>query len=1057
MAQRGVLLLITALSFAPGTHAFLTPGGLRVSGWQPGSKAWGGPATHARAGIQLVDRRRYHSAPRMMLDVDPVLFVAAAQGAATAAATAVKGAAVTGAAAKVGAAGAAGAATASPSPDVIQALKALQASIIALPATVASIPAMKTAIAAATAALAKTGATAQTAALAKQLAAVSKALTAAAAKSGAAVSAATPAPVRAAAMAAAAVVGPIAVQVAAGIKAVSGDTDNELFNGYPFNAPALTIWAASVVAFSSISGADDEVPYPAGGYDPVKADAYFQKRWFLKFGRSLQLLSSLGGWGIGLARDKYEFNGANWQKNQPMRAKQILRICTKLGTTAIKIGQALSIRGDLLPAPYVKELSELQDKVQPFPSPIARDIIAQELKARGRPPLKQSFANLSPEPVAAASIGQVYKGTLPDGQEVAVKVQRPDVVQDIALDLYMCRAIAPIYKKAFKLNTDLEGLIDEWGAGFVNELDYIREATNGQRFLSAMQERGLNAVTTSEVVPHLSSERILVTKWVDGEKLSVSKEGDVGRLCGVALNAYLTMLLDTGLLHCDPHPGNFLRTTDGRLCILDFGMCIEVDKDLQYGLIEYIAHLVSEDYEKIPGDLIRLGFVPKGQEAAIQRAGTVAALSIILKQLAQGGGPKQVQKRIEDQVKAEFGDIPREELREKIKARFTEMNENQVQEEAERVGVTDVANKMEELSGEDGNAFQIPPWMAYILRTFTVLEGVGLNQDENYSITQECYPYLAKRLLTDSSPRAQNALRSMLYGGQVAGQPQSIDVKRLREISAGFQSYTTATSEVSERDGMDQAATQVSRLLLAPEGNFIQQVLLEELAAVIDAAGRASFALAAANPAAQFAVEALRQQQTLSQNLPGPLKALFAPALLPGELFLSSIPLMAEDEEDKAALRTANGILELLREIQSGAMIDDGDVTKSLNKPATDGGPLAAAAGMLRLPKDAEEFQSALAQFQSLQPSAATLAARLASIVLQRVACRVEERVAASPLLFSPQARQVAETFVGAVDSLEASVATFIASQETEAHRANAAVGDPKILEAVTAAPAMRR
>ncbi|KAJ1476438.1 ABC1 family-domain-containing protein, partial [Baffinella frigidus] len=333
-------------------------------------------------------------------------------------------------------------------------------------------------------------------------------------------------------------------------------------------------------------------------------------------------------------------------------------------------------------------------------------------------------------PVAAASIGQVYKGTLPDGQEVAVKVQRPDVVQDIALDLYMCRAIAPIYKKAFKLNTDLEGLIDEWGAGFVNELDYIREATNGQRFLSAMQERGLNAVTTSEVVPHLSSERILVTKWVDGEKLSVSKEGDVGRLCGVALNAYLTMLLDTGLLHCDPHPGNFLRTTDGRLCILDFGMCIEVDKDLQYGLIEYIAHLVSEDYEKIPGDLIRLGFVPKGQqEAAIQRAGTVAALSIILKQLAQGGGPKQVQKRIEDQVKAEFGDIPH------------------------------------------GNAFQIPPWMAYILRTFTVLEGVGLNQDENYSITQECYPYLAKRLLTDSSPRAQNALRSMLYGGQVKPHP----------------------------------------------------------------------------------------------------------------------------------------------------------------------------------------------------------------------------------------------------------------------------------------------
>ena len=139
--------------------------------------------------------------------------------------------------------------------------------------------------------------------------------------------------------------------------------------------------------------------------------------------------------------------------------------------------------------------------MEPFPSEIARDIIEQELKARGRAPVVDSFKTLSREPVAAASIGQVYKGVLEDWQEVAVKVQRPDVVKDIALDLYMCRLIAPIYKRAFGLNTDLVGLIDEWGAGFVNELDYTREATNGQRFLEAMQARGLNAVTTSEVVP----------------------------------------------------------------------------------------------------------------------------------------------------------------------------------------------------------------------------------------------------------------------------------------------------------------------------------------------------------------------------------------------------------------------------------------------------------------------------------------------------------------------------------------------------------------------------
>ncbi|EKX41853.1 hypothetical protein GUITHDRAFT_51468, partial [Guillardia theta CCMP2712] len=448
-------------------------------------------------------------------------------------------------------------------------------------------------------------------------------------------------------------------------------------------------------------------------YDPAAADRYFNKRWVLKYGRAVQLAYILGGWGIGLLRDRYEYGGIGgrgnkWEKNMPMRAKQLLGLTQRLGTTAIKIGQALSIRGDILPAPYVKELSELQDRVKPFPNHIAMEIIEEELRSStGGKSLKGIFRTVSSAPVAAASIGQVYKGELMDGQEVAIKVQRPDVIKDIALDLYVCRTIAPLWKKFFKLNSDLVGLIDEWGAGFVNELDYEREAVNSQRFLAAMRARGLDAVTTAEVVEDLSTERVLTTRWVVGERLEKSSEDDVGRLCGVALNAYLTMLLDTGLLHCDPHPGNLLRTEDGKLCILDFGMCIEVEKDLQYALIEYIAHLMSEDYKQIPRDLIKLGFVPAGKEALIQRAGVVEALS-------------------------------------------------------ERVNVGDVARKMEQLQEDDNNYFQIPPWMAYILRTFSVLEGIGLQQDEDYSIAQECYPYLAKRLFSDSSPRAQEALRQML-------------------------------------------------------------------------------------------------------------------------------------------------------------------------------------------------------------------------------------------------------------------------------------------------------
>jgi predicted unusual protein kinase regulating ubiquinone biosynthesis (AarF/ABC1/UbiB family) len=465
--------------------------------------------------------------------------------------------------------------------------------------------------------------------------------------------------------------------------------------------------------------------------------------------------------------------------------------------------------------------------------------------------------------VAAASIGQVFKAEMNDGTVVAIKVQRPDVIKDIALDLYIVRLLAPFYKRAFKFNSDLVGLVDEWGRGFVDELDYLREASNGKRFLAAMQARGLDSVTTSEVVDELSSNRILVTKWVDGERLAKSTEGDVGRLCGVALNAYLTMLLDTGLLHCDPHPGNLryccallllllllrclrdphpgsllyycalllycvyccayatrnagnlLRTPDGKLCILDFGMCIEVEKDLQYGLIEYISHLMSEDYEEIPKDLIRLGFVPPGQEAMIQRAGVVAALSSILKQLAQGGGPKKVQERFIKQIKEEFGDIPREELREKMKAKFEELN----RKGETRVGVAAVASKMEEMQDTAGSSenryFQIPPWMAYILRTFSVLEGIGLAQDEDYSIAQECYPYLARRLVTDNSPRAQEALRQMLYGAN--GQTGQLNVARLQEIATGFQSYTATSQSVDRTEGLEKAASQAADLILSPQ------------------------------------------------------------------------------------------------------------------------------------------------------------------------------------------------------------------------------------------------
>merc|ERR1711871_1771622 len=122
------------------------------------------------------------------------------------------------------------------------------------------------------------------------------------------------------------------------------------------------------------------------------------------------------------------------------------------------------------------------------------------------------------------------------------------------------------------------------------------------------ERRGLTAVTAPIAVDEYSTSNLIVTEWVDGTRLDLDSSPDVPRLCGVAINAYLTMLLDTGVLHCDPHPGNLLRTTDGRLCVLDWGMTLRVPADLQYALLEFIAHVISEDYQAMPMDFVNLGF-----------------------------------------------------------------------------------------------------------------------------------------------------------------------------------------------------------------------------------------------------------------------------------------------------------------------------------------------------------------------------------------------------------------------------------------------------------------
>ena len=265
-----------------------------------------------------------------------------------------------------------------------------------------------------------------------------------------------------------------------------------------------------------------------------------------------------------------------------------------------------------------------------------------------------------------------------------------------------------------------------------------------------MRARGLEAVCAPRVVDELVRDRVLVTEWVEGTRLDKDASPDVPRLCGVAINAYLTMLLDTGVLHCDPHPGNLLRTTDGKLCILDWGMTLEVPSDLQYALLEFIAHINTEDYAKIPQDFINLGFSPEGTSAErLEASGITEGISFAFRQLAAGGGPAKIGERVQAEFRERYGaDLSDRELEKaaqacsaaalpppllRLAARHAPcaprpwlhrapparrsaqaemVSRMEAQLAAEGVDVKGVTNVMEEMSRRNRELFALPPYAA---------------------------------------------------------------------------------------------------------------------------------------------------------------------------------------------------------------------------------------------------------------------------------------------------------------------------------------------------------
>jgi ubiquinone biosynthesis protein len=280
----------------------------------------------------------------------------------------------------------------------------------------------------------------------------------------------------------------------------------------------------------------------------------------------------------------------------------------ELGPTAIKLGQILSTRGDVLPPDWQRELARLQDAAPPVPRAAIRATIEEEL---GRP-VERLFASFDDVPLACASIGQVHAAVLAGGGEVVVKVRRPGVVDDVALDLEVITSVVALTSRASRhvRAFDAVDLVDQFATTLRHELDYAREARNVERF--AANFAGDDDIRMPAVDHERSTARVLTLERLHGLKID-----DLAALAAVgidrvalaqrATSLVLRSIFEHGLFHADPHPGNFFVEPSGRIGLIDFGMVGTVDAATRAALTSVLVALVTTDAEPLIEGCLRLG------------------------------------------------------------------------------------------------------------------------------------------------------------------------------------------------------------------------------------------------------------------------------------------------------------------------------------------------------------------------------------------------------------------------------------------------------------------